>query len=396
MAEIVFPCTCGMILKVYGDDQVGQGIPCPSCGSTVIVPAFSVDVEATARPVSNDPVRPRSASKMGTMLGLAYLAGVGAITAGLIKFVLMPALAPPVAPAQVDAAREEEPDDTTKTADGDDDAPRRLLKKPRGPAPGESADPEVEAPKVAAILKSAPAPARPRPAPRKNAPKKRPGNEVVPPTPALVVPGQSPRSGLKFGGPEPFACWTFEFDARDQVGTLHGKPLDGAQVRGGRLYLDGKGSYLRTEPLPREIRAKTLEAWVALASLGQRGGGVVSLERGGTFDAIVFGERERGKWMAGSDFFHRTRNLVAPAETTGPADLIHLAITYDPRGGITVYRNGRPYGQRYLPDGRQPSVQTYPASTSSILLGLRGTGAKNGFLAGAIEEARLYDRAEPG
>ena len=307
----------------------------------------------------------------------------------------MPALAPPVAPARVDAAGEDQPENNTETAESDDEAPRRLLKKPRGRAPRESDAPEVETPRIAAIPKSRSPSARPRPAPRKSTPKKRRLDAVipVPPTPAIVAPEPGGRQPLKFGGPEPVACWTFESDARDQVGTLHGQPLDGAQVRGGRLYLDGKGSYLKTEPLSREIRAKTLEAWVALANVDPRGGAVVSLERWGTFDAIVFGERERGKWIAGSDVFHRTKNLVAPLETAGPRELIHLAITYDPGWGITVYRDGRPYGQRYLPNGRQPSVQTYPAGTSSILLGLRTMGTKNGFLAGAIEEARLYDRA---
>ena len=389
MAEIVFPCNCGMILKVYGDEQVGQGIVCPSCNSTVIVPASSVAVEAA--PIVSD----RPVSKTGKWLGLAYLGGIIAVTLGLIKFILIPALTPPVAPARVDAASEEAPEDTAKTAERED-APRRLLKKPRSRATSESDDPEVESPKVAVIPKSASPSARRGPAPRKGTPKKRPAAKVVPPIAAVEVPAQVPPHQLRSGTPAPFACWTFEIDARDQVGTLHGKPLDGAQVRGGRLYLDGKGSYLRTEALPREIRAKTLEAWVALANLGQRGGGVVSLERGGTFDAIVFGEVERGEWMAGSDVLHRTRNLDAPIEKAGPTDLIHLAISYDANQGITVYRDGRPYGQRYFPNGRQPSVQLYPAGASYILLGLRATGAKNGFLAGAIEEARLYDRADRG
>ena len=53
MAEIVFPCECGMILKVYGDDQVGRGIVCPSCGSTVTVPEFSVNIEPAAPRVSD-------------------------------------------------------------------------------------------------------------------------------------------------------------------------------------------------------------------------------------------------------------------------------------------------------------------------------------------------------
>lgn len=164
MAEIVFPCNCGMILKVYGDEQVGQGIVCPSCNSTVIVPASSVAVEAA--PIVSD----RPVSKTGKWLGLAYLGGIIAVTLGLIKFILIPALTPPVAPARVDAASEEAPEDTAKTAERED-APRRLLKKPRSRATSESDDPEVESPKVAVIPKSASPSARRGPAPRKGTPK---------------------------------------------------------------------------------------------------------------------------------------------------------------------------------------------------------------------------------
>ncbi len=52
MAEIVFPCDCGMLLKVHGDDQIGQGIVCPSCGVTAIVPAVGIAVDEAAPLVS--------------------------------------------------------------------------------------------------------------------------------------------------------------------------------------------------------------------------------------------------------------------------------------------------------------------------------------------------------
>src|SRR5262249_14241819 len=96
------------------------------------------------------------------------------------------------------------------------------------------------------------------------------------------------------GAPRPMARWTFETDARDDLGPLHGPLHGGATVAGGRLRLDGKGAYLATAPLPHALREKTLEAWVALPTLDQRGGGVISVEtRGGlTFDAIAFGERQ--------------------------------------------------------------------------------------------------------
>jgi hypothetical protein len=197
------------------------------------------------------------------------------------------------------------------------------------------------------------------------------------------------------GAPRPMARWTFETDARDDLGQLHGTLHGGATVAGGRLRLDGKGAYLATGPLPHALREKTLEAWVTLPTLDQRGGGIISVEtrEGRTFDAIAFGERQPNKWIAGSELFNRTRDLDAPSETAKPSALVHVAAVYDADGGIAVYRNGVPYGQPYGPAGDNATVRTYPAGESRVLIGLRHTGAGNGFLTGEVAEARLYDRA---
>ena len=197
------------------------------------------------------------------------------------------------------------------------------------------------------------------------------------------------------GLPIPMARWSFESDARDSVGGLHGTLLGGAVIANGRLRLNGKGALVRTAPLPRPLAAKTLEVWTTVADLGQRGGGVLSVQRkdGGVFDAIVYGERQPRKWIAGSDFFRRTRDQAAAEETNGSADLVHLAIVYAGDNTITLYRNGAPYGAAYTPTGNGTGLRTYSAGDSHVLFGLRHTGAGNGYFAGEIEEARLYDRA---
>ena len=113
--------------------------------------------------------------------------------------------------------------------------------------------------------------------------------------------------------------------------------------------MDGKNA-LRGHPAAgRDLTAKTLEAWVALPTLKQGGGGVMSVQTldGRTFDAIVFAEREAaaGGWPA-------AMALPAPATFPGrtrrakPDELVHVAITYDADGRIAVYRNGRLYGER--------------------------------------------------
>ncbi len=195
----------------------------------------------------------------------------------------------------------------------------------------------------------------------------------------------------------PISEWRFEGDARDSIGNLHGTLYGNAKIAKGRLILDGQRSFLQTVPLQRELREKTLEAWVLLPQLDQRGGGILTVERdnGAIFDAIVYGERIAGRWIAGSNSFSRTRDLLAPPEADAKTQLVHVAITYAADGTIRLFRNGTLYSDPYQPTGNADStkLQVYPAGTSRVLIGLRHTGGGNGFLIGEVEEARLYDRA---
>jgi hypothetical protein len=189
--------------------------------------------------------------------------------------------------------------------------------------------------------------------------------------------------------PQPDARWSFEDDARDSVGPHHGELLSGAVIRKGRLVLDGVAANMRTVPLERDLREKTLEAWVALANLDQRGGGVVGLDvpDGRFFDSIVFGEQKPGHWMPGSDFFNRTQQPDGPRETAGPQDLIHVAIVYAADNSIAMYRNGVPYGVPYTKGTLQPFLK----GKSRFLFGQRLSDI-NPPLAGEVEEARVYGR----
>ena len=193
-------------------------------------------------------------------------------------------------------------------------------------------------------------------------------------------------------GPAPSHWWTFEQDGRDLVGKLDAKLNGGALIKNGRLMLDGEDSFAETGPTPETLKAKTLEAWVALSTLDQRGGGVVTTESigGGVFDALVFGERQKSKWMAGSNNSVRTQNVNGPAETAKPGELIHLAIVYQPDGRIELYRNGQPYGAGYAPADEKAALHTFVAGKTRLLFGRRHTGGGNAFLRGELEEARLY------
>jgi hypothetical protein len=192
--------------------------------------------------------------------------------------------------------------------------------------------------------------------------------------------------------PEPapvaFAQWTF---GGTPAYRLPGELKAGATVEGGRLQLPKAGAYFQTAPLPRDVREKTLAAWVTLADLEQGGGAVIALESGDgqQFDALVFGERQPRKWLAGSEGFARTRDLDAPEEAAPPGTLVHLAVVYSGDNRVALYRNGEPYGAPYTAG----ALPTFKAGDARIALGRRHQGGSRPWLTGAIQQAALYDRA---
>ncbi len=191
--------------------------------------------------------------------------------------------------------------------------------------------------------------------------------------------------------PAPWLVWDFERDEQETANIVPAILQNGARIENGHLILDGKAACLRTEPLPHQLTEKTLEAWVSPANLDQQGGGVISIEtvEPHAFDAIVFAEQDSRLWMAGSEFGARSQKVDGPVEVAQSGTFVHVAIAYRADGIITVFRNGAPYGETY----RQAPLHEFPAGESRLLLGLRHTGAGNGFFAGEIEEARVYDRA---
>lgn len=193
----------------------------------------------------------------------------------------------------------------------------------------------------------------------------------------------------------PLARWTFDTDGHDALHGIFGTLYNGAKIEGGRLILGDNGGFVSTSPLHVTLREKTLEAWVRIADLKQKGGGVISVQApdGHVFDSLVFGEMQEGRWLAGSEAFHRTRSLSAPKETARPDEWVQMAVVYAADNSIQLYRNGMPYGERYTPTGTNASLRTFPAKESVILFGLRHTGAGNGAFRGEIAEARIYDRA---
>ena len=113
---------------------------------------------------------------------------------------------------------------------------------------------------------------------------------------------------------------------------------------------------------------------------------------GEDFDAVVLGERVPGRWMAGSDFFRRTQGEQEQkenaSETGGSNVLVQVAITYA-GNQVSLFRNGKPYSSYTVPESREFGTNT------TALIGLRyfGQMGEIGFFNGAIDDARIYDRA---
>ncbi len=192
--------------------------------------------------------------------------------------------------------------------------------------------------------------------------------------------------------PRPIAGWDFDRGPDDRFGTHPVSLNGGASLSATGLHLDGKTGYAFSGTLSRDLKAKTIEAWILLDNLEQRGGGAISVQvpGRGVFDAIVFGELEPGRWMAGSDNFARSRGVSGDAETEATRRPVHVAISYAEDGTIRIFRDGRPYGSAYQTKG--PVVM--PADETRIVFGQRHEPVGvNRMLAGTIVRARVYDRA---
>jgi len=195
--------------------------------------------------------------------------------------------------------------------------------------------------------------------------------------------------------PRPFAEWDFQKNAQDLAGALHLHLEGGARLQDGALVLDGNQSLARSDPLPRPLKAKTMEAWVQLADLRQGGGGVMTVQdrRGNVFNAIVYGEKFAGQWLAGSDHHSRTQSLEGKVEQEAQDRPVHIAMVWAEDGTITAYRDGVRYGSSYKAD----HAAEFGKGDAEVLLGCRHGSATGGrLLRGKILRARLYDRALTG
>ncbi len=201
---------------------------------------------------------------------------------------------------------------------------------------------------------------------------------------------QEKSNGKKTESLAPIAAWDFENGLSDSIGDLNGTLKGNAKLQDAALVVDG--GFLATPPIDRDLGEKTLVATVQLSNLQQQGGGAMTIQTlgGGVFDSIVFAERKKGHWMAGSDGFRRTDDFNGEQEKQAKEEPVHMAIAYDADGTIRGYRNGKTYGKPI----RKSGLNKYKKGEAHVVLGIRhGEAADSRSLKGRIFAAQLFDRA---
>jgi len=189
--------------------------------------------------------------------------------------------------------------------------------------------------------------------------------------------------------------WTFESGEElvDLTGNFDDIVLHEAEVENGKLVLgDGMWANARGYSGP-DVTEKTLVAWLIMQGLDLMQGGPLAIDEISIdqFDAIVYGEREPRRWMAGSSFFRRTQDADPGFEEKTTGELIQMAISYEDDGGeahVRIYRNGDKIG-----DYTQGPLVTWEAGDTEALFGIRayiGT-TPYGWIDAVVEEARIYN-----
>ncbi|MFN7939628.1 MAG: DUF1553 domain-containing protein [Bryobacteraceae bacterium] len=193
--------------------------------------------------------------------------------------------------------------------------------------------------------------------------------------------------------PQPASQWNFDADARDQIGSLHGLIAGNAEVADGCLKPLGnkEGVRVRTAKLDREIKEKTLEAWIRVRKKPEKGTTILVLQnnsgyRGAAFDGIQYNGPKK-MWENSSTAGFRNTQWDAPEENAEPGDQLQIAITYAADGTITAYRNGKQHGKPFHGEAGNASseLQTYlPQDAIAVLTTNQSLN---------LDEARIYAAA---
>ncbi len=200
----------------------------------------------------------------------------------------------------------------------------------------------------------------------------------------------------RIGQPNPISQWTFDVDGKDSVGQMHFNLPENASIERGLLRLHTPKTLVRTAPLSKTLREKTLEVWASVRDNKDNNPLVMTLEHFSkrVFDGIFF-KGKTSTWGANSEYGWRTMDFPREQQVTPPNEVVQVSLVYSADDRIALYQNGIPYGS-YLPEtiGHYGNLQTFPSESSTIVFGNGGTTQIGRIgLVGSLEEARLYDWA---
>jgi hypothetical protein len=212
----------------------------------------------------------------------------------------------------------------------------------------------------------------------------------------LCLPMLTQAQGVK----KEFIVAQFTFEPGAELNDLAGNFPDltlmgGATVEKGQLKVS-TGKWAVSSPMKKgpSISEKTMISWCYIDNLTVLAGSVLTLDQiaADQFDAMVFGERQPQKWMAGSSNFTRTQDAAPGFQETKTGILIYLAYSYQKDGAtnrVRLYRDGELFGDYSL-----GTVPTWAPGDAEIFFGKRHGNAASGGpgdLEARIEEARIYN-----
>jgi len=212
---------------------------------------------------------------------------------------------------------------------------------------------------------------------------------LVKPVRAKLLEARKKASGAKKAVDlKPYAAWEFNGNLKDSVSSLNLKAHGKISYKDGMIVLNN--AYLQSKSLPIDLKAKTMEVWLKLHNVKQRGGGAMTIQgQSDFFDSIVLGEIKGRHWISGSNGHARTKPFPGSTPESKANEMLHLVMVYQADGTTTLYRNGKPYGKPF----RKGSA-SFPKNQTSVVFGLRHLPAGRGkHLAITLDKARLYNRA---
>jgi hypothetical protein len=212
---------------------------------------------------------------------------------------------------------------------------------------------------------------------------------LVKPVRAKLLEARKKASGAKKAVDlKPYAAWEFNGNLKDAVSSLELKAHGKISYKDGMVVLNN--AYLQSKNLSIDLKAKTMEVWLKLQNVKQRGGGAMTIQgQGDFFDSIVLGEIKGRHWISGSNGHVRTKPFPGSTPESKANEMLHLVMVYQADGTTTLYRNGKPYGKPF----RKGST-SFPKNRTSVVFGVRHLPAGRGkHLAITLDKARLYNRA---